>query len=77
MRLQIKTKCVIITLEVLSILTYTYLRINIDIISEIIKKLDISNHEIISCNTEEIYLRKGIDVMKIAELKFDDKTKNL
>lgn len=50
---------------------------NTDIISEIIKKLYISNHEIISCNTEEIYLRKGIDVMKIAELKFDDKTKNL
>lgn len=48
-----------------------------DLISEIITKLGVSNHEICSCNTENIYLKKGIDVMKMAELKFDSNTKSL
>lgn len=48
---------------------------NTTIISEIITKLNLSDHEILSCNTEKIYLRKGIDIMKIPELRFDTKTK--
>ena len=47
---------------------------DISLISEIVEKLGVSNYEILSCNTEDIYKRKGINVMEIPELRFSDMT---
>ena len=39
-------------------------------ISEILKELQFENKEIVSVNTEQLYKRKNIDVLKISDLKF-------
>lgn len=41
-----------------------------DLISDIISKLDYDDKRIVSLNTEQIYKEKGIDVLKISDLKF-------
>ena len=43
---------------------------NENIINEIIKKLNLSNKEIVSLNTEQLYKRKGINILEISNLKF-------
>lgn len=40
------------------------------IMDEIIEKLELSNNEIVSLNTEQLYKRIGIDVHSMSELKF-------
>lgn len=50
-----------------------YMEIECDdekIIDEIIEKLNFREKEIISLNTEQLYKRKNIDILKISELKF-------
>lgn len=50
-----------------------YLEIECDnekIINEVIKKLDLASHEIVSINTEQLYKRINIDVHSLSELKF-------
>ncbi len=50
-----------------------YLEIECDdkkLIEEIITKLELNNHEVVSLNTEELYRRVGIDVHSMSELKF-------
>ena len=39
-------------------------------IVEILKKLELENKEIVSINTEQLYKRKDIDVLKISDLRF-------
>lgn len=39
-------------------------------IAEILKKLELENKEIVSINTEQLYKRKDIDVLKISDLRF-------
>lgn len=46
-------------------------------IDSIVKKLDLSSKEIVSCNTEEIYKKYGIDIYKYRELRFNEKDKDL
>lgn len=51
----------------------TYVEIENDsteLIQGTIKKLGLQNHEIVSCNTVDIYNRYGIDVYKFRKLKF-------
>lgn len=43
---------------------------NSELVTEIIEKLDLSDHTILSCNTEDIYKQKGINIIEIPELKF-------
>lgn len=43
---------------------------NIETIQEIVKLLDLTDKEIVSLNTEQLYKRKNIDVLAISELKF-------
>lgn len=43
---------------------------NEEIIEEIIEKLDLKFNEIVSVNTEQLYKRKNIDILKISDLKF-------
>lgn len=40
------------------------------IIDEVIKKLNFEVKEIVSLNTQQLYKRKNIDVLKISDLKF-------
>ena len=40
------------------------------VMDEIIEKLELSNNEIVSLNTEQLYKRIGIDVHSMSELKF-------
>lgn len=50
-----------------------YLEIECDdekTIDEIVNKLNLSNHEIVSLNTEQLYKRINIDVHSMSELKF-------
>lgn len=42
-----------------------------DIIDEIISKLELEEKEIVSLNTEQLYKRINIDVIKISDLKFE------
>ena len=42
-------------------------------ISKMIEKLGISNKEIVSCNTDEVYKKYGIDIYAYRELKFKEK----
>lgn len=42
-----------------------------DIINEVIEKLELTNKEIVSLNTEQLYKRIGIDIQNISELKFN------
>lgn len=51
-----------------------YMEIECDnekIIKEIIEGLNFENKEIVSLNTEQLYKRKGIDILKIADLSFN------
>jgi len=41
-----------------------------DLISEIIDKLNFKDKKVVSLNTEQLYKEKGIDVLKMDELKF-------
>lgn len=43
---------------------------NEETINEIIKKLNLLNHECVSLNTEQLYKRINVDVHSISELKF-------
>lgn len=43
---------------------------NPETIQEIVKLLDLTDKEIVSLNTEQLYKRKNIDVLAISELKF-------
>lgn len=55
-----------------------YLEIECDnekTINEVIEKLDLSKHEIVSLNTEQLYKRINIDVHSMSELKFDGENK--
>lgn len=50
-----------------------YLEIECDddkVINEIVEKLNLDGKEIISVNTEELYKRKSIDILKMSNLKF-------
>lgn len=44
-----------------------------DIIFDTVKKLELEGHEIVSCNTAEIYNKYGIDLYSYRELKFSKK----
>ena len=44
-------------------------------IDAIIKKLDLGNLEIVSCNTEDVYKKYDIDIYEYSELKLDGKCK--
>lgn len=51
----------------------TYVEIENDsteLIQSTIKKLGLQNHEVLSCNTADIYNRYGIDLYQFRELKF-------
>ena len=51
----------------------TYVEIENDsteLIQSIIKKLELQEHEIVSCNTVDIYNKYGIDLYQFRELKF-------
>jgi adenylate cyclase class 2 len=53
-----------------------YMEIECDdeaVITEIIEKLNVGNKEIVSLNTEQLYKKINIDVLKISDLKFDSK----
>ena len=39
-------------------------------IKEILDLLDLNDHEIVSLNTQELYKRKGINILEMDELKF-------
>lgn len=39
----------------------------------IINELGLAEHEIVSCNTSDVYQRYGIDIYQYRELRFDDK----
>lgn len=41
-----------------------------DIINEIIDKLNLKGNRIVSKNTEQLYKEKGIDILKMSDLKF-------
>lgn len=50
-----------------------YMEIECDdetLIKKIINELNFSNKEIVSLNTEQLYKRKNIDILKISDLKF-------
>lgn len=44
-----------------------------ELIQSTIDKLGLQNHEIVSCNTAEVYEKYGIDLYKYRTLKFDEK----
>lgn len=44
-----------------------------DIIFDTVKKLELEGHEIVSCNTAEIYNKYGIDLYSYRKLKFSKK----
>ncbi|MBO5179819.1 MAG: CYTH domain-containing protein [Clostridia bacterium] len=43
---------------------------DIALIEEIILRLGIGGHEVVSCNTEELYRRIGLDIKSMPELRF-------
>ena len=52
-----------------------YLEIECDndkTIKEILEKLNLKENEIVSTNTESLYKRKNIDMLKISTLKFEN-----
>lgn len=54
----------------------TYVEIENDseeAIQETVKKLGLQNHEIISCNTADVYKKYGIDLYQFRELRFPKK----
>ena len=46
---------------------------NSNTIQELINILELNNYEIVSLNTQELYRRKGINILEMDELKFTDK----
>lgn len=46
-------------------------------IDKIVEKLEISNKEIVSCNTAEVYRKYGIDIYQFRELRFLKKDKEV
>ena len=42
-------------------------------IDVIVKKLELSNKDIVSCNTAEVYKKYGLDIYQYRELRFDEK----
>lgn len=46
-------------------------------IDSIVKKLDLYNKEIVSCNTTEVYKKYGIDIYQYRELRFSEKDKDM
>lgn len=46
-------------------------------INKVVKKLELSNKEIVSCNTAEVYKNYGLDMYKFRELRFKEKEKNI
>lgn len=51
----------------------SYMEIECDdetLIQDIINELEFNNKEVVSLNTEQLYKRKNIDVLKISDLKF-------
>ena len=56
----------------------TYVEIENDsdeIIFDTVRKLGLQQHEIVSCNTADVYNKYGIDLYKYRELKFNQKEK--
>lgn len=50
-----------------------YIEIECDdenLMHELISKLELTNNEIVSLNTEQLYKRKNVDVLEISDLKF-------
>ncbi len=43
-------------------------------IDEVIDKLNLRKYEIVSCNTEEVYKKYGINIYDYRELRFDEKS---
>lgn len=57
----------------------TYVEIENDseqVIEDILKKLQLENHEIVSCNTTDVYKKYGIDIYQFRELKLSENEKN-
>lgn len=46
-------------------------------INSILKELDLSDKEIISCNTADVYKKYGIDIYQYRELRFSEQEKEL
>lgn len=44
-----------------------------ELIQGTIKKLGLQNHEVVSCNTADVYKRYGIDIYKFRELRFSQR----
>ena len=45
---------------------------NVQEIDNIITELGLEEHEIVSCNTSDVYTKYGIDIYKYRELRFED-----
>ena len=51
----------------------TYIEIendSLELIKDIVKKLSLQKHEIVSCNTADVYKKYGIDLYQFRELRF-------
>ena len=46
-------------------------------INKIVQKLELSDKEMVSCNTAEVYKKYGIDIYQFRELRFEEKNKGL
>lgn len=46
-------------------------------IDSIVRKLELSDKEIVSCNTAEIYKKYGLDIYQYRELRFNEKEKGI
>jgi len=46
-------------------------------INSIIRKLELSDKEIVSCNTVEVYKKYGLDIYQYRELRFNEKDKDM
>lgn len=57
----------------------TYIEIENDsekTIADTVNKLELQDHEIVSCNTAEVYNKYGIDLYEYRELRFREKEKS-
>lgn len=46
-------------------------------IEKIMKRLELSSKEIVSCNTAEVYKKYGMDIYQFRELRFNEKDKGI
>ena len=46
-------------------------------IDSIVRRLELSDKEIVSCNTAEVYKRYGLDIYQFRELRFNEKDKDI